>query len=151
MSQPFLYLQLQSQSKILLESCSYNSLVFANDSNFSPLWCKCFTSNNSGMEKVNAKRQEVGHATTLCPPMVEPTVLARGRRLQSVRPQVRLRIILIKINKQITDLATPSQNLQCVIWGGWSTWGPASACNAQCQSTKTRTCSNPAPYNFKVG
>ena len=48
------------------------------------------------------------------------------------------------------DLGTPSNNPDCVIWGGWSAWGPSSVCNSQCQSVKTRTCTNPAPYNFKV-
>jgi len=48
------------------------------------------------------------------------------------------------------DLANPAANTNCVIWGGWTNWGPASVCNSQCQSTKTRTCTNPTPYNFKT-
>lgn len=37
----------------------------------------------------------------------------------------------------------------CVIHGGWTVWSPDSVCNAQCQTTKTRTCTNPIPVNFK--
>ena len=36
-----------------------------------------------------------------------------------------------------------------MISGGWSGWGSGSACSAECTSTKTRTCTNPAPYNYK--
>ena len=43
---------------------------------------------HSEMEKVNAKRKEVGHVTTLRPPMGERPVLAQERRLLSVRLQV---------------------------------------------------------------
>ena len=43
---------------------------------------------HSGMEKVSARRKEVGHVTTLRPQMGERPVLAQGRRLPSVRLQV---------------------------------------------------------------
>ena len=43
---------------------------------------------HSEMEKVNARRKEVGHVTTLRLPMGERPVLDRERRLQSVRLQV---------------------------------------------------------------
>ena len=49
-----------------------------------------------------------------------------------------------------TDLATASSNPDCVVWGGWSSWGPGSVCSASCSSTQTRTCSNPTPYNYKT-
>jgi len=43
----------------------------------------------------------------------------------------------------------PAKNPNCVLHGGWTAWSSPSACNAQCKSTKTRTCTNPAPLNSK--
>ena len=48
---------------------------------------------HSEMEKVNAKRKEVGHVTTLHLQMGERPALALGRRLLSVRLQVRGELI----------------------------------------------------------
>ena len=39
---------------------------------------------------------------------------------------------------------------QCVVHGGWTVWSPGSECNTQCETTKTRTCTNPVPINSKV-
>ena len=60
-----------------------------------------------GMEKANAKSQEVDHVTTLCPQMGEQTVPARARRLQSVRPQVRLRILYESVHDNISQTWRP--------------------------------------------
>jgi len=39
---------------------------------------------------------------------------------------------------------------QCVVHGGWTVWSPGSECNTQCETTKTRTCTNPVPINSKA-
>merc|ERR1719244_1546846 len=46
-------------------------------------------------------------------------------------------------------MTVPAKNPNCVLHGGWTAWSSLSACNAQCKSTKTRTCTNPAPLNSK--
>merc|ERR1712106_208526 len=48
------------------------------------------------------------------------------------------------------DLSNPSQNPECVVEGGWSDWGSPSTCNAQCKTSRTRTCDNPPPINHKT-
>lgn len=48
------------------------------------------------------------------------------------------------------DLINPDNNPDCVILGGWSDWGPPTECSADCSSTRTRSCTNPSPYNARV-
>ena len=48
------------------------------------------------------------------------------------------------------DLSNPESNPDCVILGGWSLWGLPTECSAACSSTRTRSCTNPSPYNHKV-
>ena len=48
------------------------------------------------------------------------------------------------------DLINPDNNPDCVILGGWSDWGPPTECSAACSSTRTRSCTNPSPYNARV-
>ena len=45
------------------------------------------------------------------------------------------------------DLSSPEENPRCVIQGAWSTWSDFSRCSSDCEKTRTRTCSNPAPIN----
>ena len=49
-----------------------------------------------------------------------------------------------------TDMTVATQHPNCVITAGWSAWGKGSKCNAACKTTKSRTCTNPAPINSKV-
>ena len=48
------------------------------------------------------------------------------------------------------DMTDASKHPSCVILGGWAAYGAGSKCNSECKSTKTRTCTNPAPINSKV-
>ena len=43
----------------------------------------------------------------------------------------------------------PAKNPNCVLQGGWTAWSEPSACSSGCESTKTRTCTNPIPINSK--
>jgi len=43
----------------------------------------------------------------------------------------------------------PSENTDCVLHGGWTAWSSQSSCRADCTTTRTRTCTNPSPVNFK--
>jgi len=43
----------------------------------------------------------------------------------------------------------PSENNDCVLHGGWTAWSGQSSCNADCKTTRTRTCTNPPPVNSK--
>ena len=49
-----------------------------------------------------------------------------------------------------SDMTNPTQHPNCVITAGWSAWGKGSKCSSTCKSTKTRTCTNPAPINSKA-
>jgi len=51
---------------------------------------------------------------------------------------------------QEAELTDPKLHGDCKITGGWSTWGAASTCNTECKSTRTRTCTNPKPFNDKA-
>jgi hypothetical protein len=46
-----------------------------------------------------------------------------------------------------SDLAKPSDHPSCVVHGAWAAWSAASACSSDCKTSKTRTCTNPAPIN----
>ena len=48
-----------------------------------------------------------------------------------------------------SDMTNPTQHPNCVITAGWSAWGKGSKCSSTCKSTKTRSCTNPAPINSK--
>jgi len=41
----------------------------------------------------------------------------------------------------------PSTNPDCVLFGGWTNWSDSSVCSENCTATRTRTCSNPRPFN----
>merc|ERR1719392_161938 len=43
----------------------------------------------------------------------------------------------------------PSSNPDCVLYGGWTAWSDNSVCSESCTATRTRTCSNPRPFNYK--
>lgn len=47
----------------------------------------------------------------------------------------------------IPEQIDPTNNPNCVLTGGWSVWSEASTCSASCSSTRTRTCTNPKPFN----
>ena len=61
-------------------------------------------------------------------------------------------------NAQASEVCSPQwlvtqdgdDHPQCVVHGGWTLWSPGSVCNRQCETTKTRTCTNPIPINSKV-
>jgi len=49
-----------------------------------------------------------------------------------------------------SDLSPPEDHPLCEVTGGWSAWSESSVCSKSCTSTKTRTCTNPAPINHKT-
>jgi len=48
-----------------------------------------------------------------------------------------------------SELVPNDRHPNCVLDGGWSSWGQSSRCNSNCQSTRTRTCTNPTPVNSR--
>ena len=46
-----------------------------------------------------------------------------------------------------SDLSNPADNPRCMRHGVWTPWSQYSRCNINCEKTRTRTCTNPAPFN----
>ena len=68
-----------------------------------------------------------------------------AKNLMVKQPQFKGILVWAKVNK----LKMTNQEIySLVVNGGWSAWGPWSACNSKTgKKKKTRQCNNPAPLN----